>query len=102
MLVYCPICHRKTFDYISFEDDCWGEYITVERHGFCSGCVYSVEQSYSDVYEGFVDLKRGHKSFGKYYPKDIERHKRNRRKHMTSFVKSLQSDTRTNKLLSMV
>ena len=78
MLINCPICGSKTFDYISYSEYGWG---TVEQHGNCSRCGYIVEQAYSPVYDAFHDIKRGFKDAqGNYHPKDVKRHKRIRRK----------------------
>ena len=95
----CPVCQRKTFRYISYSEYGYG---IVEQHGYCDSCGFCVEQAYSPVYECFVDLKRGIKSKKQYYPKNIKRHKRNRRKHMSEFVKRLQADQNMNRLLAMV
>jgi hypothetical protein len=74
----CPICKSKTFNYVSYSEYYWG---TVEQHGYCDRCGYVVEQAYSSVYKAFWDIKHGfrHPS-GKYYPKNIKRHKRIRKK----------------------
>jgi hypothetical protein len=78
MLINCPICRSKTFDYTSYSEYGWG---TVEQHGYCSRCGYIVEQAYSSVYDAFHDIKRGFKDHrGNYHPKDVKRHKRIRRK----------------------
>lgn len=74
----CPICSSKTFNYVSYSEECYG---TVEQHGHCDRCGYIVEQVYSPVYEAFWDVKRGFKlTNGKYIPKNVKRHKRIRRK----------------------
>ena len=74
----CPICQSKTFEYVSYSEYGWG---IVEQHGHCHRCGYIVEQAYSPVYEAFWDIKRGFKHpSGKYYPKNVKRHKRIRRK----------------------
>lgn len=76
--VICPICKSKIFEYVSYSEYEWG---TVEQHGHCSRCGYTVEQSYSPVYEAFWDVKRGFKHpSGCYVPKNVKRHKRIRRK----------------------
>lgn len=76
--IQCPICHSKTFGYISYSEECYG---TVEQHGYCDRCGYTIEQSYSPVYEAFYDIKRGYKdALGRYHPKNVKRHKRIRRK----------------------
>ena len=74
----CPICKSKTFNYVSYSECDWG---IVEQHGYCDRCGYVVEQAYSSVYKAFWDIKRGfrHPS-GKYYPKNVKKHKRIRKK----------------------
>lgn len=78
----CPICGRKTFDYHSYKEDCWGAYITVEEHGYCDSCGYRLERAYSEPYEWFEDVKKGFKREydGVYVKKDARKHKRNRKK----------------------
>ena len=77
-LIECPICHHQTFEYISFSEECYG---TVEQHGYCDKCGYTVEQAYSTVYEAFYDIKKGYKDvLGRYHPKNVKRHKRIRRR----------------------
>lgn len=77
-IIECPICHSKTFEYVSYSEECYG---TVEQHGYCDRCGYTIEQSYSPVYEAFYDIKRGYKdALGIYHPKNVKRHKRIRRK----------------------
>lgn len=77
-LTMCPICKSKTFDYVSYSEECWG---IVEQHGYCSRCGYIIEQVYSPVYEAFCDVKRGFKHPNGYYvQKNAKRHKRIRRK----------------------
>ena len=77
-LIECPICHHQTFEYISFSEECYG---TVEQHGYCDKCGYTVEQVYSPVYEAFYDIKKGYKDeLGRYHPKNDKRHKRIRRR----------------------
>lgn len=77
-LIECPICHHQTFEYISFSEECYG---TVEQHGYCDKCGYTVEQAYSPVYEAFYDIKKGYKdALGRYHPKNAKRHKRIRRR----------------------
>ena len=77
-IVECPICKTKTFEYFSYEEYGWG---TVEQHGYCYRCGYTVEQAYSRVMEAFWDVKRGfkHPTLG-YIPKNVKRHKRIRKK----------------------
>ena len=77
-IIECPICHSKTFDYVSYSEECYG---IVEQHGYCLRCGYRVEQAYSSVYEAFLDIKKGFKdALGNYHPKNAKRHKRIRRK----------------------
>ena len=77
----CPICKYKTFEYCSYSDNYWGAIITVERHGNCTRCGYRIEQAYSEPLEGIWDIKKGFKNpFGEYFPKNIKKHKRIRRK----------------------
>lgn len=77
-LTNCPICQSKTFDYISYSEYGWG---TVEQHGYCNRCGYTIHQAYSPVYEAFHDIKRGFKDYyGNYHPKNVKKHKRARRK----------------------
>lgn len=77
-IIECPICHSKTFEYVSYSEYGWG---TVEQHGYCHRCGYIVEQAYSPVYEAFWDVKRGFKlPDGHYVGKNVKRHKRIRRK----------------------
>ena len=77
-LIECPICHIKTFEYISFSEDGWG---IVEQHGYCDKCGYTVEQAYSPVYEAFYDIKKGYKdALGRYHPKNVKRYKRIRKR----------------------
>lgn len=78
MITTCPICNSHTFDYTSYSEECYG---TVEQHGYCSRCGYTIEQVYSPVYEAFWDIKRGFKlPDGTYILKNVKRHKRIRRK----------------------
>lgn len=77
-IISCPICHSETFEYVSYSEYGWG---IVEQHGYCHRCGYVIEQAYSPVYEAFHDVHRGfkHPTLG-YIPRDVERHKRIRRK----------------------
>lgn len=76
--IECPICHAKTFEYVSYLEDPYG---IVEQHGYCSRCGYVIDQVYSHVYEAFWDVKRGFKHpYGYYVPKNVKRHRRIRRK----------------------
>lgn len=80
-LIDCPVCRSKTFDYCSYSDEYWGVMITVEQHGNCKRCGYHIEQEYSDALEGIWDIKKGFKNaLGEYYPKNIKKHKRIRKK----------------------
>ena len=77
-IIECPICKSKTFEYVSYSEYQWG---IVEQHGYCHRCGYRIEQAYSGVLEAFCDVKRGFKHPNGYYvPRDVERHKRIRRK----------------------
>ena len=77
-IISCPICKAKTFEYCSYSEFGWG---IVEQHGNCSRCGYLIEQAYSPSFDCFLDIKKGFKnSFGVYYPKNIKKHKRIRRK----------------------
>ena len=77
-IIECPICHSKTFDYVSYSEEYYG---IVEQHGYCERCGYRVEQVYSPVYEAFLDIKKGFKdALGNYHQKNVKRHKRIRRK----------------------
>ena len=77
-IIECPICSSKTFEYISYSEAMWG---IVEQHGYCHRCGYVVEQAYSKPLEGFLDIHKGFKHPAGYYvPRDVERHKRIRRK----------------------
>lgn len=68
----------KDFEYCSYSEDYWG---TVEQRGNCSRCGYMIEQAYSPSIDCFWDIKKGFKNaFGTYYPKNIKKHKRIRRK----------------------
>ena len=77
-IIKCPICRSQTFAYCSYSEDGWG---TVEQHGYCERCGYTVEQAYSEVYDAFWDIKKGfkHPYYG-YQPKNVKRHKRIRRR----------------------
>ena len=76
--IVCPICSSEKFEYVSYSEECYG---IVEQHGYCDKCGYTVEQAYSPVFEAFWDIKRGFKHpSGKYYSKNVKRHKRIRRK----------------------
>lgn len=77
-LIICPICKSKAFDYCSYSEWGWG---IVEQHGICNRCGYCIEQAYSPSMEGFEDIKKGFKNYyGEYFPKNIKKHKRIRRK----------------------
>lgn len=77
-IIDCPICKSKTFEYISYSEWGWG---IVEQHGHCHRCGYIIEQAYSPAIECFWDIKKGFKNaFGQYFPKNIKKHKRIRRK----------------------
>lgn len=77
-IIECPICHSKTFEYVSYPEDPYG---IIEQHGYCIRCGYRIEQVYSPILTAFVDVKRGFKSpFGGYISKNVKKHKRIRRK----------------------
>lgn len=77
-MIKCPICDSISFEYEYWTDGYWG---TVEQHGYCYRCGYVIEQAYTPCFEAFWDIKRGFKSpSGKYFPKNIKRHKRIRKK----------------------
>lgn len=82
--VICPICSSSSFDYTSYSEYGWG---TIEQHGYCDRCGYTVNQAYSPVYEAFCDIKKGFKRpDGKYVEKNAKRHKRIRRKFDTKHI----------------
>lgn len=65
--IECPICHSKTFEYVSYSEYGFG---TVEQHGYCDRCGYTIEQAFSPVYDAFYDIRNGYKDvFGRYHPK---------------------------------
>ena len=74
----CPICGYKRFYYESYHEDMG----TVEQHGYCGRCGYSIEQAYSRPIEGFAPMrKRGYKDYcGKYHEKNMRKQKRMKRK----------------------
>lgn len=74
----CPICNAPfpKYKYTYYTEE-WG---IVEQHGCCSNCGYHVEQAYSDTIEFFLDIRKGSKVNGKYFSKNIKKHKRIRRK----------------------
>lgn len=77
-IINCPICKSKTFEYCSYSEYGWG---IVEQHGNCNRCGYLIEQAYSPSCDCFWDVKKGFKDrFGKYYSKNVKKHKRIRRK----------------------
>lgn len=78
-LIKCPVCNSKTFDYISYSDECVG---ITEQHGICRRCGYVIEQVYSHPLEAIWDIKKGIKNrhTGEYFPKNIKKHKRIRKK----------------------
>lgn len=80
-IINCPICKTKTFEYCSYSDNYWGGMVTVEQHGNCTRCGYRLEQAYCEPVEGFFDIVKGFKNpYGEYFPKNIKKHKRIRRK----------------------
>ena len=77
----CPVCGSSKYRYKSWSEEGWG---TVEQHGFCARCGYTIEQAYSQPIVGFqLDRKRGIKNpyDGKYYPNNVRQRKRLRRKY---------------------
>ena len=79
--ISCPLCGSKKWNYHSYTGEIWGGFYTVEQHGYCDSCGYVIEQAYSPIYEAFRDLCKGFKNYkGDYYPKDVRKHKRNRKK----------------------
>jgi len=74
----CPICGYKKYRYICYTED-WG---TVEQHGYCERCGYTIEQVYSNPIDGFYPpRRRGGKNFkGVYYPKNWRKRARVKRK----------------------
>ena len=79
--ISCPLCGSQKWDYCSYTDEIWGSIYTVEQHGYCDSCGYVMEMCYSPIHEAFRDITKGFKNYkGEYYPKDIRKHKRNRRK----------------------
>ncbi len=40
----CPICGYKKYRYTRYTEMDWG---TVEQHGYCERCGYTIEQAYS-------------------------------------------------------
>ena len=78
IIINCPICKSKTFEYSYYSEYGWG---IVEQHGNCNRCGYLIEQAYSPTNDCFWYIKKGFKNhFGKYYPKNVKKHKRIRRK----------------------
>lgn len=76
-IIKCPICKSKTFEYVSYSESIG----TVEQHGYCYRCGYTVEQAYSPVYDAFWDIKKGFSlPSGEYISKNVRKHKRIRRK----------------------
>ena len=74
----CPICNSAKYRYVSYAEYGWG---TVEQHGHCKHCGYRIEQAYSKPIVGFeLAQVKGRKFDGVYYPKNIRRRKRLRRK----------------------
>ena len=77
-IITCPICKSKTFEHCSYSEYGLG---IVGQHGNCNRCGYLIEQAYSPSFDCFWDIKKSFKnSSGIYYPKNIKKHKRIRRK----------------------
>ncbi len=77
----CPVCGSKD-DYREeyYAEECYG---TVEEHTYCDRCGYRVEMCYCEPIVGFEGYsKKGRRSSynGKYYPKNIRKRKRIKRK----------------------
>lgn len=75
----CPICGFKKWKYVSYAEECYG---TVEQHGYCARCGYTVEQAYSQPIVGFeLNQTRGCKYNGKWHGKNTRKRKRMKRKY---------------------
>ncbi len=75
---HCPICGSTRFEFTSYSEAGWG---TVERHGWCGQCGYFEEQAYGPVLCGHSEpTRRGRKVEGKYFPKNIRKRLRYKRK----------------------
>ena len=74
----CPICNSSQYKYEKWSEDLG----TVEQHGYCDTCGYIIEQSYSQVYDGFaITRQKGRKVNGEWYGKNTRKRKRMRRKY---------------------
>ena len=83
----CPICGRNTFVYIEYlDEDGKG---TIEEYGYCNSCGYVLEYNYGEVMNYFGDVKRGKRTEALYFPKNILKHKRVRRKVNKNIIKSI-------------
>ncbi len=91
----CPYCGYK-----NFRSDNYYEFMgLVESHEYCKGCGYILEMAYSSPISGIVlDVRRGHKAFDTYIPKNIRKRKRYRRK---GNIKVTQ-DVKLRAVLSMI
>ena len=76
----CPVCDYNKYRYVYYTEWGWG---TVEQHGYCERCGYTVEQAYSETIVGFtLPARRGWRDrFGKYHEKNIRKRKRMKRKY---------------------
>ena len=73
----CPYCGYKGFK----SDSHYESLGLVEQHEYCNGCGYILEMAYSSPISGIeLDIRKGHKEFGTYIPKNIRKRKRYRRK----------------------
>ncbi len=77
----CPVCGSdKDYHEEVYTEDCYG---VVEEHSGCDRCGYRVEMCYSDPIKGFEGYERKGKKLpysGKYFPKNIRKRKRLKRK----------------------
>ena len=75
----CPVCGSAQWRYVSYAEECWG---TVEQHGKCSRCGYTIEQCYSDTITGFeLSRTKGYKINKTWHGKNIRKRKRMKRKY---------------------
>jgi hypothetical protein len=76
----CPICEYKKYRYTRYTEMEWG---TVEQHGYCERCGYTIEQAYSHPIDGFYPpIRRGGKDYkGVYSPKNWRKRARVKRKY---------------------
>lgn len=76
----CPVCGYREYKYIQYTEFGWG---TVEQHGYCDRCGYTIEQSYSPTIEGFQPpIRRGGRDYkGIYHSKNWRKRVRMKRKY---------------------